>query len=160
MRRRPGFDFRYTATSAIIYVTAIITFATFFITAQGPTPQNPKGSPAYLAGIYLPALAALLTAIGLSLPLVDLIRRDGRRGLRLADQLIHSIEIAVGQCLGDLRGDQPDLESWDATVSRSSGLEVGQCHAGFIEPAPIHCLVEACCEYACDALKSVSGLTI
>lgn len=74
MRRRPRFEFGYTTTSAIIYVTAIITFATFFITAQGPTPQYPKGSPAYLAGIYLPALAALLTGFALLLGLANLLR--------------------------------------------------------------------------------------
>ncbi|PZR98078.1 MAG: hypothetical protein DLM69_09110 [Candidatus Chloroheliales bacterium] len=74
MRRRPGFDFGYTAISAIIYVTAIIVFATFFITAQGPTPANPKGSEAYRAGILLPALAALLTGFALLLGLANLAR--------------------------------------------------------------------------------------
>lgn len=74
MRRRPGFDFGYTATSAIIYVTAIIVFATFFITAQGPTTDNPQGSVAYRAGIYLPALAALLTGFALLLGLANLAR--------------------------------------------------------------------------------------
>ncbi len=74
MRRRPGFDFGYTATSVIIYVTALIVFATFFITAQGPTTDNPQGSIPYRAGIYLPALAALLTGFALLLGLANLVR--------------------------------------------------------------------------------------
>jgi hypothetical protein len=67
MRRRPGFDFGYTATSAIIYVTAFFVLASFFFNSL-------SGSIIGKANIYLPALAALLTGFALLLGLANLVR--------------------------------------------------------------------------------------
>jgi hypothetical protein len=67
MRRRSGFDFGYTATSAIIYVTAFFALANFFFNSL---PNSYMGK----AGIYLSALAALLTGFALLLGLANLVR--------------------------------------------------------------------------------------
>ncbi len=107
-RRRPSFDTAYTITSAIIYVTALIAIATFFFAAQGPTPESPKGSIAYRAGIYLPALAALLTGFALLIGLTNLVRvhlgrvQKQERGWPYSIALLLSaaITIVVGSIIG------------------------------------------------------------